>query len=119
MGTLGAVACVCAARGPGEQYKTVTFDTTDGVTLDGNLLVQRRGGRQGKTPRSILHNFDDKTGGSSRDDGWDDLAKQLSSEGYSVFSFDFRGFGDSTNVSKEVLGPDKGRTTAKPCPSGE
>src|SRR5207247_7667436 len=52
-------------------------------------------------------NIDKKTGGSSHQDGWDDLAKKLSAEGYSVLSFDFRGFGNSHSISPGFWDPSK------------
>ena len=109
MAALGAAACVCTARaGDGDR---VTFDTLDGVTLDGTFFKSdpQAPAKDKNATVLILHNFDKKNGGSSHQDGWDDLAKQLSSEGYSVLSFDFRGFGNSHSVSKEFWDPIKGR----------
>ncbi len=56
----------------------------------------------------LLHNVG-KGGGSSHQDNWDDLAKALSDGGYSVLSFDFRGFGNSHKVSPDFWDPIKGR----------
>ena len=49
----------------------------------------------------LLHDFDLKKGGSSQQAGWADLAASLQKDGFTVLSFDFRGFGDSKNVDKE------------------
>jgi hypothetical protein len=46
-----------------------------------------------------LHDFHHLKGGNSQEDGWRPLAGQLQREGYSVLSFDFRGFGNSKSVS--------------------
>ncbi len=77
--------------------KQVTFDTFDGVKLSGTLYTS-------PTPKRdavviLLHAFDLKKGGSSQQEGWVKLAKRLQADGYNVLSFDFRGFGDSKNVS--------------------
>jgi len=49
----------------------------------------------------LIHNFDLKKGGGSSQPGWSDLAKTLHEEGYTVLSFDFRGFGESKTVDKQ------------------
>jgi len=51
----------------------------------------------------LLHDFDHKKGGGRTQDGWGKLAEDLQKAGYAVLSFDFRGFGESTEVSKETF----------------
>lgn len=86
--------------------KSVKFKSADGVNLNGNFYPAG-----GKTNRNavvmLLHDFDSKNGGSSAQAGWSELATKLQSEGYAVLSFDFRGFGDSKDISKEVFWDDK------------
>ena len=102
MGTLGAMACaIGAARGAGEKYKTYEFVSADGVKLEGNLWSNAGAANKKDATVLLLHNFNDKNGGSSRDEGWDQLGDKLLDQGYSVFSFDFRGFGGSTKVDPE------------------
>jgi hypothetical protein len=75
----------------------VPFDTVDGVTLEGMFYA----GKSGKEHACVLllHDFDAKSGGSK--DGWEVLALALQEKGYTVFSFDFRGFGNSTKVDPD------------------
>ncbi len=102
MGTLGAMACaIGAARGAGEKYKTYEFVSADGVKLEGNLWSNAGAANKKDATVLLLHNFNDKTGGSSRDEGWDQLGDKLLDKGYSVFSFDFRGYGESTKVDPD------------------
>jgi len=75
--------------------KRVTFKTADGVELAGTYYPS--GGKKEATVL-FLHHFDPKGGGNSHTDGWDKLAERLQKEGYSVLSFDFRGFGESKSV---------------------
>lgn len=96
IGTLGLFMMPEPAPGqapaPGAA-KRYTIETIDGVKLKVNYFA-------GKAADSatviLLHNFDAKAGGDSQKDGWNDLAATLQKEGHHVFSFDFRGHGDST-----------------------
>ena len=108
MGALGVLACALggarAADAPPvtKNSKPYSFDTADGVHLAGNLWSNAGVADRKDATVILLHDFDPKgSGGSSRDDGWDDLAEQLLSKGYSVFSFDFRGFGESTKIDPD------------------
>jgi pimeloyl-ACP methyl ester carboxylesterase len=81
-----------------DNSKSVTFETFDSVKLSGTLYIS-------PTPKRdavviLLHSFDIKKGGSSQQEGWSKLAKELQADGYHVLSFDFRGFGDSKSVSE-------------------
>jgi pimeloyl-ACP methyl ester carboxylesterase len=82
-----------------DESKRVTFKTSDGVELAGTFYPKPGAKREACV--LLLHNFDHKKGGNSHQDGWDHLAATLQEAGYAVLSFDFRGFGDSKNVSKE------------------
>jgi hypothetical protein len=76
----------------GEKAK---FDTVDGVSLHGTYYPSSKGR---KAPTVLMLH---KIGGSSGQDGWDDLAAALNGQGYAVLSFDFRGHGGSTEVDRE------------------
>ncbi|HVS34522.1 MAG TPA: hypothetical protein VMS17_03005 [Gemmataceae bacterium] len=114
---LGMAACAWTARaGEGDR---VTFETLDGVTLEGTFFKAdpQNGAKDKSATVLLLHNIDKAKGGSSHQDGWDDLAKKLSAEGYSVLSFDFRGFGKSHEVSKDFWDPFKGRHNCLAMPT--
>ena len=108
MGALGAAACALTARAA--DGDRVTFDTLDGVTLEGHFYKAdpKDGAKDKNATVLLLHNFG-KSGGGSNQDNWDALAQALSEDGYSVLSFDFRGFGNSHKVSKDFWDPIKGR----------
>lgn len=79
----------------------VTIDTVDSVRLKGTFYP----GKNKDYPCVLLlHNFDMKKGGNRAQDGWDSLATALQEKGYPVLSFDFRGFGDSTQVGTDFWG---------------
>lgn len=94
------LALLAPANANGQKPKSVSFKTADGVTLQGALYSA--GGKKTKDGAVVmlLHDFDHKKGGGSSQDEWGALAKTLQEEGYHVLSFDFRGFGDSKEVSK-------------------
>src|SRR5205085_4628381 len=73
----------------------VTFDTSDGVTLQGTYYASPKG--KDEPTVLLLH----KLGTDSHKDGWDNLAAALNDKGYTVLSFDFRGHGNSTAVDKD------------------
>jgi hypothetical protein len=77
----------------------VSFETADGVSLEGMFYA----GKSGKENATVLllHDFDMKAGGSK--DGLDPLALALQEKGYTVFTFDFRGFGNSTKVDPKAF----------------
>jgi pimeloyl-ACP methyl ester carboxylesterase len=79
------------------EFKRVQLPTCDGMELDGTFYPGASGKRDACV--LLLHNFTAKKGGGSHQDGWDMLAAMLQKEGYSVLSFDFRGFGGSKSVS--------------------
>jgi pimeloyl-ACP methyl ester carboxylesterase len=73
----------------------VTFDTGDGVTIQGTFYRSPRG--RDEPTVILLH----KIGSDSHKDGWDHLATKLNEKGYSVLTFDFRGHGNSTSVDSK------------------
>jgi hypothetical protein len=74
-----------------DKSEEVQFETADFVELRGTFYASQKP----KAPCVILlHKF----GGKRIDKGWDDLATSLQKD-YAVLSFDFRGHGDSTNIS--------------------
>jgi pimeloyl-ACP methyl ester carboxylesterase len=79
------------------EFKRVQLPTCDGMELDGTFYPGASGKRDACV--LLLHNFTAKKGGGSHQDSWDMLAAMLQKEGYSVLSFDFRGFGGSKSVS--------------------
>ena len=84
-----------------ETSKKIKFASYDGVELAGTFYPKMPGGKDRDACVLLLHNFDRSKGGNSHQDGWDHLAEELQKEGYAVLSFDFRGFGDSKEVSRE------------------
>jgi pimeloyl-ACP methyl ester carboxylesterase len=79
-----------------DKFKRVPFSTVDGVELEGTYYPGKK-----DVTVLLLHNFDMKSGGSSHADGWDHLAEKLQEAGFAVFSFDFRGFGNSKTVNRD------------------
>jgi len=78
-----------------KEYDEVKFDTVDQVEIHGRFYA----GAGKKKAATIL--MLTKLGGDIRQDGWDRLAEALKKEGYSVLLFDFRGCGDSKNISPD------------------
>src|SRR5262249_40278407 len=79
------------AAGAQDKGGKVSFDTADGVTIQGTFY---RGKGKDEPAGLLLH----KLGSDSHKDGWDSLAEKLNAKGYGVLSFDFRGHGASTAV---------------------
>jgi pimeloyl-ACP methyl ester carboxylesterase len=104
--TLCIAVCSLAARGADDpkdddKSKAAQFESVDGVQLEGRFYAAEPQGKAKSKEATVLllHNINAKSGGSSNQPGWDDLAKLLQNDGYSVLKFDFRGFGNSTSVS--------------------
>jgi len=92
---LGLALIALPQTGPAraaDKLSKVTFDTVDGVTLQGTFYPSPKG--KDEPTVLMLH----KIGSDSHKDGWDSLATKLQDKGYSVLSFDFRGHGNSTSV---------------------
>jgi hypothetical protein len=81
-----------------DNSKKVPITTSDGVELQATLWPNPSGKKDAVV--MLLHNFDRAKGGGSHQDGWDYLAAMLQQDGFTVISFDFRGFGESKTVSK-------------------
>lgn len=78
--------------GPAAEPERVKFDTYDQVEIHGTYYPGDAGN---KSPCAlVLH----AVGGSSREEGWDNLAKELQKKHFAVLLFDFRGHGESTSV---------------------
>jgi alpha-beta hydrolase superfamily lysophospholipase len=78
----------------------VSFSACDGVELSGTFYPSPKGKKDKDAVVLLLHDFDPRKGGGSHGD-FDKLAERLQKEGYSVLSFDFRGFGGSKSVREE------------------
>jgi dienelactone hydrolase len=76
----------------------VSFPACDGVELSGTFYPKM--GKDKDAVVLFLHDFSPRKGGGSHGE-WDKLAARLQKEGYSVLSFDFRGFGGSKSVREE------------------
>jgi hypothetical protein len=75
----------------------VSFETADGVDLQGMFYPSKNGG--GSASVIIMHSLykDPKKG------DWAGLAKTLAEEGFNVLRFDFRGHGGSTELKDKKL----------------
>lgn len=73
--------------------------TGDGVELQGTFYKPL--GTKKDLVVLLLHDFDPVKGGSSHQEGVVELAKALQEQGYAVLTFDFRGFGESKNVTQK------------------
>jgi hypothetical protein len=80
--------------------KGVSFQTSDFVKIEGELYPAAAGGKK-EGVVMMLHDFDLKNGGGSQVGEWPKLAATLQAQGYTVLTFDFRGFGNSKQVDKD------------------
>ncbi len=99
---LVTLATFRSASGQGkDKGEDVHFDTADGVKIEGTFWAGKDGK---KSPVALLlHDFKTgKGGGSSHDNGWDNLAAALNKAGFAVLQFDFRGYGKSTIISSPM-----------------
>src|SRR5947209_15543385 len=87
VGMLSGAALHAADPAKKGDSKRVSFQTVDGVEIQGNYYVSP--GTKKDACVLLLHNFDPKKGGNSHQDGWDNLAATLQAAGYVVLSFDF------------------------------
>jgi pimeloyl-ACP methyl ester carboxylesterase len=89
-----ALACWPQA-GLAAEPERVKFDTYDQVEIHGTYYP---GDLASKSPSAlVLHAL----GGSSREEGWDNLAKELQKKHFAVLLFDFRGHGESTAIGTD------------------
>ena len=77
---------------PKIETKDVSFDSADGVELQGTLYKSVKGGISPVV--MLLHSF----GKDPNLGDWKDLATTLAENGYNVLRFDFRGHGKSTVI---------------------
>jgi hypothetical protein len=93
---LTGLAMTCWSQsGSAAEAERVKFDTYDQVEIHGTYYP---GDMANKSPAvMILHGL----GGSSREEGWDNLAKELQKKHFAVLLFDFRGHGESTSVGTD------------------
>jgi len=76
--------------------RTMSFESFDGVDLQGTFYISKNGG--GSPSVILLHSpFKDPVKGD-----WDGLAKTLAGEGYNVVRFDFRGHGKSVDLKDKA-----------------
>jgi hypothetical protein len=73
----------------------VAFQSADGVTLVGSWYAGSKG--QDSPCALLLHDARE----SRRAPGWEALARSLQEKGFAVLTFDFRGHGDSTAVTRD------------------
>jgi hypothetical protein len=85
-----------------DKGKRCSFTTADGVEINGTYYAPPKDSKEGTTVL-LLHDFSGKKGGDSHADDQDKLAEELQDKGYAVLTFDFRGFGESKNVSPTVF----------------
>lgn len=97
------VGCGCLlgmsepASAQGVNKQDVSFATADGIKLMGTFYP---GGKGNNSPTAlILHEW-----GKDRNKGdWGTLAEQLQKSGFAVLTFDFRGHGQSTEVTEKMV----------------
>jgi len=95
-GLLAGLALTCLPHaGRAADGERVRFYTWDKVEIHGTFYPSAKGN---KSPCVLmLHAL----GGSTEQDGWADLAKQLQKKDLAVLTFDFRGHGESTAVDPD------------------
>ena len=103
LGLLGGAYRVSAADDKKDKDSDAKFDrvsipTFDGMELSGTFYPAIGGNKDAVV--LCLHDFSHRKGGGSHGE-WDHLAAKLQKEGYSVLTFDFRGFGGSKSVSPD------------------
>lgn len=96
-----------AQQSQGAMPEKVRFETFDRADLQGSFYAGPRGN---KSPCVLLLH---PIGGSSQQEGWNDLSKELQQKGFAVLSFDFRGHGSSTTVDPTFWSLDAGNRTLR------
>jgi hypothetical protein len=98
--TAGARGADDPKKDKDDNSKPVKFSTIDGVTLEGTFFPADPQPPEKKKDATVLmlHAFDRTKGGDSGTDEWQHLAKEFQKRGYSVLTFDFRGYGNSHTV---------------------
>jgi len=114
LGIAAAALTVCAPASAQAEKKErsvkIDFKSADGVTLVGRYYAPM-GPKKRDAVVLLLHDFNKGKGGSSKANGYQDLATAMQDDGYAVVSFDFRGFGDSTAVDKDKFWADANNRT--------
>lgn len=77
----------------------VNFISNDGIKIDGRLFGES------KNAVILAHMF------PSDQTSWDSMARELSTKGYSVLTFDFRGYGNSQGT-RDIAGIDRDEAAA-------
>jgi hypothetical protein len=111
---LAGMALTCSApTGRAAEPERVKFDTFDQVEIHGTYYPGDTGNR---SPCAlVLHPL----GGSSREEGWDNLAKELQKKHFAVLLFDFRGHGESTSVGMNFWSADPNHRSLKSFKPGK
>ena len=86
--------------------RAASFKTKDGVELQGTFYPSPKG--RDAHVVMLLHGI----GGNMQQNGWDALAQELQKEEFAVLAFDFRGHGNSKNIT--VGAPPTPTTPGKP-----
>jgi hypothetical protein len=93
---LAGLALMCWPQaGRAAEPERVKFDAYDQVEIHGTYYP---GDLANKSPSAIILHA---PGGSSREEGWDNLAKELQKKHFAVLLFDFRGHGESISVGTD------------------
>src|SRR5438552_10225942 len=105
---LAGVAFICWPQATrAAEPERVKFDTFDQVEIHGTYYPGELGN---KSPCAlVLH----APGGSSREEGWDNLAKELQKKHFAVLLFDFRGHGESTVIAPNFWVLDRNNQSLK------
>jgi pimeloyl-ACP methyl ester carboxylesterase len=103
---LGALLFV-AATAMGAEPERVRFTTADYAEIQGLYYASDLGI---KAPTVLMLH---PVGSSIEAPGWSDLAKKLQEKHYAVLTFDFRGHGNSVNVSKDFWNAERSNQSLK------
>ncbi|HLJ98054.1 MAG TPA: alpha/beta fold hydrolase [Gemmataceae bacterium] len=103
----GSLLLCGIASGHAAEPERVKFDTFDQVEIHGTYFAGDLGN---KSPCALLLH---PLGGSSREEGWDSLAKELQKKHFAVLLFDFRGHGESTAVGTNFWLLDRSNQTLR------
>jgi pimeloyl-ACP methyl ester carboxylesterase len=103
------IAAPTAVAQPKIETKAVTFDSADGVELQGTIYKSAKG--PGSPCVILLHSlFTDPNKGD-----WDGLALTLAEKGYTVLRFDFRGHGKSFVIDAKKFWADQANVKYMPA----
>ncbi len=94
---LGLTADRALAQTPKIESEPITFDSADGVELQGTFYKSVKGGTSASV--ILLHSL----GVDPNNGDWSGLAQTLAGKGFNVLRFDFRGHGNSFKVDTRVF----------------